>query len=560
MFCTYCSEENPDSAVFCTNCGRRLEKELQTPPAGIAPVPGERMSGGQAPAEQVAAMRESSPAGRDIAPHATFLTSPASLPPASIPSSGGPSPVAVLDRVSLPSQQSLKEQTNIPTSSGEALPAAPAPPTWVSSYSEATLPIQTSVKSPPTSVGSPPTSSPPKKGLRDKLPKKWRIMALIALIILLVGGSASFLIPWLHATLPAATATVTMTPANQRLTQTYAIDAVTGTPDTSQHQVQARALSFTTQAQSKTVIATGKGHQEATAAQGKVTVSPRTGTVPAGILHIPSDSGANIIIQVTSPVSSGSQTFDAWAEKAGPGGNIAAYNIDGLYQMVDEPGITYYLQNTQAFTGGQDAHDYTFVQQSDIDGAATPLVSKLTSDAEAAVQKQLRANEQFAGTPESTPNIKTNHKADDRAADVTVTVTVTSKGKAYDEQAAQSTAANWLKSDAASKLGDRYTLVGDTLIGTPQVGTTGANGTVFLDVSAEGIWIYQFSDAQKQQIAQLIAGKPLADGQALLQKQTGVKKVNVTTAGGWGTAFPSSPNDIKFVVLTVPGLQATPTS
>ncbi len=408
--------------------------------------------------------------------------------------------------------------------------------------------------------GTPPPPPPPQlkksppRGKRWKMPRRWRLFALVALIIL----SAPFLIFWLSTVLPAATATVTITPTSQHLTKTYTISAVTGTPDASQNQVQARALSFTTKAQSKTVKATGRGHQDATYAKGQVTISPSTGTVPAGNLRIPSNSGVYVIINVTSPLSSGSQTFDAWTENVGSGGNIPAYDIDHLYQMVNDPSITFYLQNTQAFTGGQDAHDYTFVQQSDIDDAAAPLVSQLTSDAQSAVQQQIQANEQIVSAPECTPTIKANHKADDRVSDVTVTVTVTCKGEVYDEQAAQSMASDLLRSDAASQLGDHYTLVGDTVIGTPQVTTTTETGTVNMTVSTDGMWVYQFSDTQKQTFAQLIAGKPLADAQALLLKQEGVWKVNLTTDGGWGSALPTSPSDIKFTLVPVPGLQATP--
>jgi len=389
------------------------------------------------------------------------------------------------------------------------------------------------------------------------MPRRWRLFALIALIIL-VGGSASFLISWVISVLPASAASVTITPASQHLTRVSGIFAVTGTPDASQHQIQARVLSFTTPAQSKTVKVTGQGHQDQAGATGKVTISPRTGTVPAGNLRIPSNSGVYVIINVTSPLSSGSQTFDAWAENVGSGGNIPAYDIDHLYQMVNDPSITFYLQNMQAFTGGQDTLDYTFVQQSDIDDAATPLVSQLTSDAQAAVQQQVRANEQFASPPDCTPNIKANHKADDRVSDVTVTVTVTCKGVVYDEQAARSMASDLLKSDAVSQLGDYYILAGDTVIGTLQVATTTETDTVILNVTADGMWVYQFSDSQKQHMAQLIAGKPLADAQALLLKQEGVSKVTLTTAGGWGSAMPTSPSDIKFTSVPVPGLQATP--
>ena len=209
---------------------------------------------------------------------------------------------------------------------------------------------------------------------------------------------------------------------------------------------------------------------------------------------------------------------------------------------------------------GRTHHDYTFVQQSDIDNAATPLVSQLTSDAQAAVQKQLRANEQFASTPECVPKTNSNHKANDRVNDVTVTVSVTCTGQAYEPQAVQSMAATWFKSDTASQLGAHYALAGDVLTSSPVAQPGSDKNRVSFSVNVQGVWVYQFSDTQKQNIAQLIAGKPLADTQALLQKQTGVKKATVKTEGFWGSAMPTSPSDIKFIVLSVPGLQATPTS
>lgn len=434
---------------------------------------------------------------------------------------------------------------------------APAPPRQPDVPPGAPGAIPAYGAAPPLPPYTPPPQQekPPPKGGRRKMPKRWRIFALIALIILLVGGSAPFLISWLSSVLPGATATVAVTPASQHLTQTYAISAVTGTPDASQHQVQARQLSFATKAQSKTVKATGRGHQDVTAAKGKLTITPIQGTIPLGWDNLPSGSGVKIDFYVANPITS-ETTVDAVAEVAGSAGNIPAYDIDGQYS--NNSGAIIYAQNPQAFTGGQDAHDYTYVQQSDIDDAAAPLVSQLTSEAQNAVQRQLRANEQFASTPVYIPTIKTNHKANDRVNDVTVTVTVTYKGEVYDQQAARSMASDLLKSDATSQLGNHYILVGDTVIVTPQVVTTDQSGVVTVNVRAEGNWVYQFSDTYKQQLAQLIAGKPLTDASALLLKQEGVWKVTLTTNGGWGSALPASPNDIKFNVLAVPGLQATP--
>ena len=429
------------------------------------------------------------------------------------------------------------QRPDIPPGAPESIPAYGAPP-------------------PPPPYTPPLQQKEPPKGRSWRMPRKWRLFALIALIILLFGGSAPFLISWTVSVLPGATATVTMTPASQHLTKVSGIFAVTETPDASQNQIQARALAFTTKAQAKTVKATGQGHQEATVAKGQLRITPIRGTIPVGLEGVTSWSGVAIYYYVATPITSPT-TVDAYAAKPGSAGNIAAYDVSADYPGLYDSTLFYYAENPQAFTGGQNAYDYTYVQQSDIDGATTPLVSQLTSDAQASVQQQVRANEQIASPPECTPNIKTNHKANDRVSDMTVTVTVTCKGEVYNEQAARSMAADLFTIGTASQLGDHYILVGDTVIGTPQVVMT-YGGTVTLNVSAEGVWVYQFSESQKQRLAQLIAGKSLADAQALLLKQEGVWKATLTTDGGWGSALPTSPNDIKFNVLAVPGLQATP--
>ena len=180
---------------------------------------------------------------------------------------------------------------------------------------------------------------------------------------------------------------MTITPASQHLARTYTISAVTGTPYPSQHQVQACTLSFTTKAASRTVKATGQGHQDATAAKGQLMYSGATGTetILSGT-QTTSSSGVTVFqLSDASIAPNTTTTVDAEAVIPGAAGNIPAYAIDGWYYNETDPSISFYVQNTQAFTGGQDAYDYTYMQQSDIDDAAAPLVSQLTSDAQASV-------------------------------------------------------------------------------------------------------------------------------------------------------------------------------
>ena len=432
------------------------------------------------------------------------------------------------------------QQPDVLLGASEGIPAYEAPPLQLPSAP----PVQ--------------PKQPPSKGRQWKMPRRWRLLALIALLILVIGGSMPFFVPWLHSVLPAARATVTITPVSQQMYQVYDIAAVKGTPDPSQHQVplQMRLISYTTPESSLQVAATGQGTEGVTEATGTLTFSQSTGNFTIYAQTFSDNSGIGLTIDSSFNLSPG-QTVTMFAHASVPGtvGNVPVDDINGTFNGT--AGGTIYIENTSPFTGGTD-RSYSVVQQSDIDDATNTLVTQLTSDAQAPMQQQLHTNEAFADNGmQCTPHTKANHQANDRASDVTVTVSLTCKAEAYDVQAARSMATDWFKSDATSQLGTHYALVGDMVIGTPQVLTPDVHGTVTIVFVAQGTWTYQFSETQKQQLAQLIAGKPLADARALLLKQAGVKKIGIITAGGWGSALPTSPNDIKFNVLTVQGLQAT---
>ena len=153
-----------------------------------------------------------------------------------------------------------------------------------------------------------------------------------------------------------------------------------------------------------------------------------------------------------------------------------------------------------------------------------------------------------------------NHKANDRVGNVTVVVSVTGKAEVYKPQEVQAMAVQLHKIDTATRLGADYVLAGDVVAAPPVVQSTLDNGNVSFLVKTEGVWVYHFSDAQLQSMAKAIAGKTQTDAMTLLAKQKGVQKNSLTTSGGWGTALPTTPGDIKFKVVNVPGLQALPTS
>ncbi len=407
----------------------------------------------------------------------------------------------------------------------------------------------------------------------------WRWV--VAVVLILFTGGICTLIAYANPAIlgplknlvPGITpsATVTITPASSDLTNTYEIFGVTGTPDPSQRQVQARQLSSTSPTQSRTVNATGVMQTSGIQATGTITfyngafkdqqVNGGTTFILASGVRIVTDRSVDIPAASTPPNShAGSASVSAHAAAIGPAGNIAALTIDGTCCSTDG---SIFAKNIAAFSGGQDPQNFTVVSQSDIDGAAKPLENALTPEAQNTVKSQIHPNEKLVNSLQCTPNVTSDHNAGDRATNVTVTVKVTCSGEVYDQQAAQLIASNLLKQQAAKTPGPGYALVGDLTTKVTQVMVTDPKkGTLLLQVKAEGIWVFQFSDAQKQALANLIAGKSKQNALALLVKQPGIAKADIVVSGGDGNTLPADPTQITIVVQSVPGLpgSTTPTT
>ncbi len=382
------------------------------------------------------------------------------------------------------------------------------------------------------------------------------LIAVAVLLLLLIGG---YILSRIFFGTPLS-ATVTITPGSQVVKNTYAISAVIGTPDPSRRQVQARLLYATTPAQSKTVNATGTGSMPATQATGTLTFynsATFMQSVAADTVFVGKD-GTVVVnderadIPAASPPLEGAVTVAAHVVKLGADGNISALDINGVCCV---NGIT--VENMTAFSGGQDAQHYSYVQQSDIDSAANALASSLTQIAQASLQKQIHVNEQLARTPQCVSNVTSDHAASDRTTNVTVKVTVTCVGEVYDHQGAVLMTEGLLKGEASNNPGSGYGLVGSVVTSVTQA-TVEKNGTVSLLANAEGIWAYQFSDVQKKDLAKLIAGKNQQDAKALLQKQTGVNKASIQFSESDADTLPTDPGRIVVVVQSVPGVQGIP--
>ncbi len=458
--------------------------------------------------------------------------------------------------------------------------AAVAPAVWKQRSGKrpaavAGVPVVVPPPPPPTAIpasgGN--TAQPPQRRPR----KGWQflLIALVALLLfsLLLCGGIAIAAPatWSSFTstvsnvLPGAspTATVTITPKSTVSQNMYVITGITsGTPDISKRQVSARLLSFTTQPQSKTVSATGFVNTPGTHATGTLTFvngsfapyGVTAGTIFTDAQGVQVANDILAYIPAANPNSGfGRITVPAHAVTSGSRGNIRAFDFSNMICCANS---SVEVSNTVAFSGGQDPQKYTAVQQSDIDNAANPLKQPLSQSALSSLNGQKHANEQFVNTPRCSTKVTSNHNAGDRATSVTVTVTASCSGEVYDQLGARTIAADLLKTEK-DKSNVGYALTGNILT-TITRAMTDKSGKVTLFINAQGLWVYQFSNALKSQLAGQIAGKTQNQATDILAVQQGVSKVDSINISS-GNTLPTDVSKITIVVQNVPGLQGTPT-
>lgn len=353
----------------------------------------------------------------------------------------------------------------------------------------------------------------------------------------------------------ASTAAITITPTSQNVNIPLTISGVTGTP--SSQQVQAHQLSATTQTYSQTTNATGKGTIPATSATGFLTIYNNTYpgspvTVSAGSVYpcndecqSPYDSMHMVIDQTVIVSPDGRATVSAHVEEAGSSGNI--YASGGFYYYNSSLSIS----NANSFGGGQDSKSYTYVQQSDINGATNSLISAKQPDATQMLQGQVQANERLADTPQCTPKSSANHQAGDHAKSVTVNVSFVCAGETYDYDGALQLARKILSQQEAGKLGANYKLIGQIILTLNSANSDGQ--TVTITVAAKGIWVYQISSEWEQIWKHVIAGEHLQDAQSLLLDQQGVAQATIQLSGPLIQVLPADWHAITIVVQTVTG-------
>jgi hypothetical protein len=318
-----------------------------------------------------------------------------------------------------------------------------------------------------------------------------------------------------------ARATVTITPKARNL---YTDTAFPIAANPKAGQVQGRPLLPSSFTKSITVPATGHSHDDATNATGVLTfynADSQSYTISAGtsftVQGVTVVTDTPVTIQAAVPPSFGTGITQAHTVQAGAIGNIAAHTIDT--RCCGSQFVT--ATNTSAFSGGQDARSYSFIQTSDIQNAATDLLASLTPKTTAALSKEARSGEQLV-TPLCTPHTTSSQGPGAEGVEVTVNVTQTCRSVAYTLTSLQQVATSTLTHSA--------NLAHYEQIGTVQVtvnGSTYANQTVTLKVSVSGVWVYHFPQAQVVHLIEEIAGESQQRATATLEGVAGIAQVSI---------------------------------
>ncbi len=404
----------------------------------------------------------------------------------------------------------------------------------------------------------PPLSRPGLPSLRHQ-PRRYTVPLLLVGALCVLGVLASLwsftpLYSWLGGEV-----TVTITPASKLVSHDYTVQVGTGGQATNDQlqQVDGRAITFQQPAQAIPVQGTGHAQAQATQARGKLTFingsgivrNINAGTMITGADGIQIVTDANISIPAANPAANqfGISTVSAHAVNAGLVGNIQKLDIDEVCCVANK---VVSVRNDTPFAGGQDAKDYHYVQQSDVDSATDAAANRLAHADATAVQPQLRPGEVLAGNPGCTPKVTTADPVGDQGRDIpktTTTVTATCQAVAYNQQAMRALIEPLWRSDSQSWQGQGYGAVGPIQLQTV-VQEVGADGSALVTVMARGTWVYRLSQQRLRDLARMIAGKDAPTAIRLVKSQTGIVDVKVPQR-----MLPEDVTRIIMVVTTTTG-------
>jgi hypothetical protein len=407
---------------------------------------------------------------------------------------------------------------------------------------------------------------PPRYGHSTVNPKRWFIVGLLILaIVLAFTGVIAFAQP---ESLPGqlarnfllaqqSLATITIIPDSQQLQDTYTLTGAQTTNPTT-HEVAVRTITGAAQSPPTSVQAIGRAQHSAASAQGQLTFFNSLGTarqLNAGF-SLPVGGGISLVldqaayIAASNGITNGQATVPAHAVPAGLGGNIGADVL--AVTACCATGIT--VSNTAAFIGGQDAVNYTFLQQSDVDNAISQSIRDTTKQgAISNLNKQLHTGEQLLTAPRCTSTLQADEPIGDQGTNVSsanVTYGLKCTVTAYDNLGVQNIIKDLLTQKATTTLGAGYVLVNN--IQATFTGQTTTKNTLSIFFTGKGVWAYLFSDAQKLSLEKAIAGKTIADAQTLLKNTPSVSNATINVNGS--NTLPTDYNQISIVIQPIAGL------
>jgi hypothetical protein len=348
-----------------------------------------------------------------------------------------------------------------------------------------------------------------------------------------------------HISLPTSDVTITIVPASQTVSNSYIISGVTGTANPQQEQISVRQLSYTTPAATANVTGTGVHTVPATAAHGTLDfINGSTSPYTFGT-NTPFTASNGVVFYLDAPVTipalnlstgvAGQASGTAHAATPGSAGNIPADAIDIVNTFTS-------VKNPAAFSGGQDAQHYTFIQQSDVNSAVAQVQPGLLTKAQSGLKAQVQPGEQLVNTAQCSPTVNVSQPVGDQGRNIpsaTATVTETCTAEAYKQSDLTGLVQTLLAQKAQTQLGVGYALVGAVVTQTSVQSVK--QGTVSLLVNAKGVYAYQFTSAQKEHLASLVVGLSAAQAIAKLESQPGVASASIPNGV---TTLPSSVTQI----------------
>ncbi|MFL5696234.1 MAG: baseplate J/gp47 family protein [Ktedonobacteraceae bacterium] len=355
------------------------------------------------------------------------------------------------------------------------------------------------------------------------------LMIAAHLLIVLAAFSMHFY------TILTETATITIIPKSYHLTAHLTLS-----------NVENRVFSPVTLTQSKTVPATGKGHQPATQAHGEVTfynTLPQEQIILAGTVLTASNgelflTDSDVTIPAGTYAVNGQAGVSVTAQNVGPEGNIAAGAIHGLCCRA---GI---LVLNNAFYGGQNERDFTMVTKSDITSVVSSVMPYLTEHIHTSFQQQMRRGE-LPTPPQCSQNISPDRNVGDEATTVTVTISESCLAGAYTSSDFQTKIQQALSQQAKHTIGAGYVLSSYAV--TSPIQARIQQRTLVISAIYQGTVIFHFSSQELTSLRHQLAGKSKQQGIAMLAHLNGVDHLTVQL--GKNGRFPSDPTHIHIVFL-----------